>query len=125
MTLSSRAMAECGAAHSDTEDIVNEPLRIGPVLVSVLLVESGDGLIRTSFRSKPPFAPRHGGPSPPHEDEQGTAGQSHRAFGDIDVSIVAQAFGGGGHKRAAAARITGSLTDVRRAVLRHLEAELR
>jgi phosphoesterase RecJ-like protein len=125
MTLSSRTMAECGAVQSDTEDIVNEPLRIGPVVVSVLLVESGDGLIRTSFRSKPQFAPRHGGPSPPHEDEQDTAGQARPTFGDIDVSIVAQAFGGGGHKRAAAARITGKLPDVRRAVLRHLEARLR
>jgi nanoRNase/pAp phosphatase (c-di-AMP/oligoRNAs hydrolase) len=53
MTLPSRAFVDCGATTADTEDIVNEPLRIGSVVVSVLLVDDGSGIVRVSFRSKP------------------------------------------------------------------------
>ncbi len=55
MSLSMKAIADCGATRTDTEDIVNEPLRIGSVVVSILLVEQADGLVRASFRSKEPF----------------------------------------------------------------------
>lgn len=98
MTLPQEVFPQTGAAAADTEDIVSEPLRIESVVVSVLLVERGDGVVRTSFRSKAPIAPD----AP-----------------DVDVAAVAQAFGGGGHRRAAGARITGSLNDVRRKVVDH------
>ncbi len=96
MTLTGEAFVSVGATRPDTEDIVNEPLRIGSVTVSVLLVEHGDGLIRASFRSKPPTA---------------------ATDPDVDVAALAKTFGGGGHHRAAGAKIPGSLSDVRHAVV--------
>ena len=105
MTLSGESFTRAGAAHEDTEDIVNEPLRIGSVVVSVLLVERGDGVVRSSFRSKPPV----------DESSPGI---------DVDVATVAQTFGGGGHRRAAGARITGTLPDVRKAVVDRLREAL-
>ncbi len=101
MVLSLDAITQAGATPADTEDIVNEPLRIGSVVASVLLVESERGLIRASFRSKPP-----------------TTGDGDGA--DLDVAEVARAFGGGGHKRAAGARIAGTLDEVRASVVETL-----
>ncbi|MFH0983507.1 MAG: bifunctional oligoribonuclease/PAP phosphatase NrnA [Planctomycetota bacterium] len=89
MHLTHTAFARCGAQSADTEGIINEPLRIASVDVSVLFTESGDGLIRTSFRSK-----RH-----------------------VDVAALAAAFGGGGHVNAAGARIPGTLAEVKERVL--------
>jgi len=103
LSLSKEAMEKVGATQADTEDIVNEPLRIGTVVTSVLLVESDNNLIRASFRSKPPLG-----------DAEGAT--------DIDVAGIASEFGGGGHKRAAGARIEGSLADVRRLVMTRLES---
>jgi len=91
MTLSQESFERAGAAYDDTEDIVNEPLRIETILVSVLLVDRGDGMVRASFRSKEPF-------------ETGAP--------DIDVAVMAAEMGGGGHRRAAGARIEGRLSDV-------------
>lgn len=110
MSLSMEAIAKCGATRTDTEDIVNEPLRIGSVAVSVLLVEQADGLVRVSFRSKEPFEMDTDAGAPP----QGTDV-------DVDVAKVAEAFGGGGHTRAAGARIKGTLSDARRMLVEHLE----
>jgi phosphoesterase RecJ-like protein len=112
MTLSSKAVTAAGAAPGDTEDIVNEPLRVDPVLVSVLLVEEGEGLIRASFRSKPPVG--YGCPFPP----------SQAWAKDVDVAEVAKTFGGGGHARAAGARVGGTLAEVRRRITDHLQALL-
>ncbi len=92
MSLSQAAFARSSAVMSDTEDIVNEPMRIASVVVSMLLVEQGDGLIRANLRSKPP-CPRSNRP-------------------DVDVAAIANRFGGGGHRRAAGARVDGSLADV-------------
>lgn len=95
MTLTQEDFRACGAAPGDTENIVNEPLRIASVAVSVLLVEQEEGPVRVSFRSKPP---------------------SQESKLDVDVSKVAQSFGGGGHVRAAAARISGDTAQVHKAV---------
>lgn len=100
MTLPSGVFKDIGATLDDTEDVINEPLRITSVVVSVLLVEQADGIIRASFRSKPPLAP-------------GDA--------DIDMSVLAQSFGGGGHSRAAGARVKSSLADARRGIIQALE----
>lgn len=103
MTLTRRAIVDAGATAADTEDIVNEPLRIASVVASVLLVEHDDGLVRASFRSKPPL------------ETPSAATPALRS--DIDVAALAQTFGGGGHKRASGARVTGSLGDVRRKIV--------
>ena len=100
MVLEAEMFPRVGATYVDTEDIVYEPLRINNVVVSVLLVDRGDGLIRVSFRSKPPL--NHGVP-------------------DVDVAAVAQQFGGGGHRNAAGARVTGKLAEVRTAIATRLE----
>jgi len=102
MQLPLSVYAKTGAVHADTEDIVNEPLRIESALVSVLLVEQSDGQIRINLRSK---APPAGGP-------------------DVDVAAIAQLFGGGGHKRAAGARLRGGVDEVARKLIDKLTALL-
>lgn len=96
MTLTPADYEACGADSGDTENIVNEPLKIGTVCASVILVDRAEGIIRCSFRSKPP-------------EKDGER--------DLDVSSVAFALGGGGHRRAAAARIQGDLQEVKPKVL--------
>ena len=89
MTLSTEALAAAGATQSDTEDLVNLPMSAAAVEVAVLLTELGQGIIKTSFRSK----------------------------GAVDVAKLAQGLGGGGHSRAAGARIAGSLAEVKSTIL--------
>ena len=99
MSLKSDMLADLKARMSDTEEMINEPMRIASVLVSVLLIEQGDGIVRVSFRSKV---------------------ASGCGEVDVDVSNVAQSFGGGGHKRAAGARVAGTLEDVKGKVVAHI-----
>lgn len=97
LTLTRDDMARCQADPADTEDIVNEPLRIGTVELTALLTEQPDGQIRVSLRSR----------------------------NAIDVTHVARAWGGGGHAQAAGARLPGPLSHacelVRQALSRALE----
>ncbi len=80
----------CGATHDMTEDLINEPQRVGTVLACVLFIEPPtDGPIRVSFRSKR----------------------------DLDVAALAARFGGGGHERAAGARVQGTMDSVTRTVI--------
>lgn len=101
MTIEPSTFAACGATPADTEDLVNEPLRIGSVLVSILFVDHGDGTIRVNFRSK--------------------AGEQP----DVDVSALAGGFGGGGHRRAAGAKVNGVLSTVRADVVAAAENTLK
>lgn len=73
--------ARSGAQYWETEDLINEPMRIGPVRVTVLLIEEPDGKVRMSLRSKDA----------------------------VNVAGIAQQFGGGGHQRAAGARTEGPI----------------
>lgn len=93
--------AQTGATVADTEDLVNEALRIARVLVSIMMVEQEDGVVRVGLRSKAPA-------------DVGSP--------DIDVAAFARARGGGGHRRAAGVRMTGSLADVRSALVKDLAA---
>lgn len=84
MRLNRQDFSLAKAAIPDTENLVNDPLVIGSVQVSVLLVESPDnGEIRVSLRSK----------------------------GTVDVARFAESFGGGGHARAAGLRINAPLDE--------------
>jgi len=103
MTIPASLFAECGAALADTEDLVNEPLRIGSVAVSVMLIEQSGGIIRAGFRSRAPV-------------DTGTP--------DIDVAAIASTFGGGGHRRAAGARLSGDLDSARTAIVEQLTRTL-
>jgi phosphoesterase RecJ-like protein len=89
MSLSKADFQATGADSTDTENLVNIPLQVGEVQVSILFVEQPEGgPIRANLRSK----------------------------GQIDVAHFAQKFKGGGHARAAGLKMDGHLAAVRRAV---------
>jgi phosphoesterase RecJ-like protein len=76
--------AEARAHVNDTENLINAPLQIRTVEVSVLLSEPPEGgPIRVSMRSK----------------------------GQVDVAKFAEQFGGGGHARAAGLKLATSLDE--------------
>jgi phosphoesterase RecJ-like protein len=82
MRIEKKDFAETRAGVPDTENVINGPLQIRSVAMSILLVEPPEGgPIRVSFRSK----------------------------GQIDVAAFAQQFGGGGHARASGAKLEGPL----------------
>ena len=88
---------ETNAGVTDTEHVVNLPLQIATVEVSAVFTEPSEGsTIRASFRSK----------------------------GTLDVAKFAETFGGGGHARAAGAKIAGSLDEVRDRVTAALTAAI-
>jgi phosphoesterase RecJ-like protein len=79
-----------------TDGFVNYPRSIHGVEVAVFFRQIEAELIKVGFRSK----------------------------GTIDVSSIAVAFGGGGHRNAAGCSIAGPLEEVKRKVLAHLEQVL-
>ena len=82
---------ESGAKREDTEGLIDYARAIEGVVVAVLFEETREpGKIRISLRSK---------------------------HSKIDVNSVARRFGGGGHREAAGARITGEPHDIERRVL--------
>ncbi|MDY7109697.1 MAG: bifunctional oligoribonuclease/PAP phosphatase NrnA [Planctomycetota bacterium] len=90
---------QTGCAVEDLTNLVNRPMVVGKVRVSILLSESKAGVTKLSFRSKP------------------TADGSDWT----DVNRLARQFGGGGHVFAAGARMSLSLAEARRAVLAAVE----
>jgi len=89
MQLDQACFRDCHAERSDSEDLINEPMRIGSVLVSVFLVEQPDGRVRVSLRSK----------------------------GQVDVAGLAARWGGGGHARAAGYRADGPMAAANAAIV--------
>jgi phosphoesterase RecJ-like protein len=74
----------------DTENLINVPLQIRTVQVSLLFVEPPEGgPVRVSLRSK----------------------------GQVDVARFAEAFGGGGHARASGLKVDGPFEQVHDAVV--------
>ncbi len=88
--------AATGAERSMTEDLINEAGRLAGVEATVLFTEEPDGSVRANFRSKE----------------------------YLDVAVLASGLGGGGHARAAGARLTGSWEAVVERVVGALEAAL-
>ena len=85
MRVARQDFAASNANVGDTENLINIPLQIRTVQVSLLFVEAPEpGLIRVSLRSK----------------------------GEVDVARFAEQFGGGGHARAAGLKGDGSLAEV-------------
>lgn len=94
MTVTRDDFAATGAGVPATENLVNVPLQIGSVEVSLLFVEPPEGgPIRVSLRSK----------------------------GGLDCAKFAQQFGGGGHARAAGMKVEGEADNVRATVVKSLE----
>jgi phosphoesterase RecJ-like protein len=80
MRVRKRDFEQTHAGVLDTENLINIPLQIRTVEVSLLFVEPTDGgPVRVSLRSK----------------------------GHVDVARFAETFGGGGHARAAGLKLTG------------------
>jgi phosphoesterase RecJ-like protein len=80
--------AQTGARADETENLVNDAMRIASVEVSIMLVKQEDR-IRVNLRSR----------------------------GHVDVSQIARDFGGGGHARAAGLRSELSLEDLRKRLI--------
>ena len=76
-------MKEYGLTYDDVDELPNIPLNLEGVLVSVLVKDRDENSKRVSFRTKDV----------------------------IDVSEIAQSFGGGGHKSAAACVISGNIDE--------------
>jgi phosphoesterase RecJ-like protein len=90
MNLGKSDFEQTGAKVPDTENVINIPLQIASVEVSLLLVEPVDfGPIRVSLRSK----------------------------GSVDVARFAERFGGGGHARAAGLKLAGDMVGVRQTIV--------
>lgn len=84
MTLRPEDLAATGADASMLEDLVNEAGRLAGCEATILVSQDTEGPIRVNFRSKR----------------------------TLDVAALAQQFGGGGHARAAGARVRGDFDDV-------------
>lgn len=96
MTVRQADFRKTGARPDETENLVNQGLRVESVEVAAMLTENSDGLIRVSLRSK----------------------------GRVDVSKVAGQFGGGGHARSAGLRYEGSIADLSAKLVTVVEAAL-
>lgn len=92
-------MQQTGASVEELTGLVNNPLTVGSVRVSILLAETKPGQTKISFRSKPPL-----------DDGQW-----------IDVNELAQQFHGGGHVHAAGARLNCGIDEAAQTVRRVLE----
>lgn len=83
--LNQAMMREAGGTFDDTDGLVNLPLTVKEIEAVVFFKETEPGFYRVSLRSK----------------------------GDVDVSVVAKQFGGGGHKNAAGCTLQGRYDEVR------------
>ena len=83
MTLRKADFQATGARSDETENLVNEALRLSSVETAMLLVENSD-CIRVSLRSRD----------------------------KVDVAAVAREIGGGGHRRAAGARVQTDIDEL-------------
>ena len=89
-------LAACGCTNNDTEGVINLPLTAREIQ-AVVFFKAFAGGIRVSMRSKY----------------------------DVDVRLVANQFGGGGHKNAAGFTVSGALEDVRPVILERLTGAIR
>ncbi|HUX15380.1 MAG TPA: bifunctional oligoribonuclease/PAP phosphatase NrnA [Phycisphaerae bacterium] len=89
MRLTKAMFRQTGTDADDTENLINECMKIRGVQVGILLTDGGTGDVRVSLRSRP-----------------GT-----------DILRVAERFGGGGHRYAAGARVQGTLDTVETQIL--------
>lgn len=103
MMLGPEDFSETGADLEELTGMVNMPMVVADVQVSVLLSQREPGLTKVSFRSKPAT----GQPNEPDP---------------VDVNEIARQFGGGGHIRAAGARLKMDINDAKRRVVEAIES---
>lgn len=92
MTLSQEAIQSAGADNLHPEGIINYTMMVNGVEVGLLFREIKPGEIKVGFRSKSQF----------------------------DVAEFAAGFGGGGHRQAAGASMTGTIEEVQERILTRL-----
>ena len=90
-------LSACGCTHNDTEGLINLPLTAREIQAVVFFKASPDGSVRVSMRSKY----------------------------DVDVRMVANGFGGGGHKNAAGFTVEGPLERVRPEIIARITRAIR
>jgi phosphoesterase RecJ-like protein len=90
--LDDKMLDACGCTHNDTEGVINLPLTAREIQAVVFFKVSAAGAVRVSMRSKY----------------------------DVDVRLVANSFGGGGHKNAAGFTVEGPLAKVKPAIIERL-----
>ncbi|NBS33395.1 MAG: hypothetical protein EBS83_11500 [Planctomycetia bacterium] len=83
-----------GALPADTEDLINLTLAVKGTQLAAILIEQPDGRVKLSFRSR----------------------------GAADCSALAGQFGGGGHKAAAGAIVSGDFDAVEQQVTEAVDA---
>ncbi|MBT4887511.1 MAG: bifunctional oligoribonuclease/PAP phosphatase NrnA, partial [Planctomycetaceae bacterium] len=88
---------EVSASPADTEDLINLTLAVKGTQVAAIMIEQPDKRVKLSFRSR----------------------------GAADCSALAGHFGGGGHKAAAGAIVTGLFDDVEKQVTEAVDAAWR
>jgi len=98
MSLGREDFQATGGDVEDIPELVNTPMSVKAVRVSVLLVETERHQTKMSFRSKPQVM-----------------GADHDV--DVDMNVLAQRFGGGGHSHAAGARVTMGIDEALAAVV--------
>ncbi len=89
-------LTSCGCTHNDTEGVINLPLTAREIQAVVFFKVDPAGDVRVSMRSKY----------------------------DVDVRMVANAYGGGGHKNAAGFTVQGPLDAVRPEIINRLVAAI-
>lgn len=97
-------LEDLGLENSDSGAINDRILSIASVRATAIITETDANSSKASLRSKPPLT----------DTER-----------DVDVNVVAQNFGGGGHKRAAGARLTLPVDQARDAIVSAIAAQLR
>ncbi|MBE6813125.1 MAG: bifunctional oligoribonuclease/PAP phosphatase NrnA [Ruminococcaceae bacterium] len=97
MALTKEMFLKTGLDESETHMIAGLPRQVEGVLVGATIKEKDNGLCRVSLRSNEP----------------------------VDVSAIARAFGGGGHKLAAGCDLYGTLGKATADLLKEIEAALR
>lgn len=95
MSISHKDLQECGATIDEVGGLTDMPQTVGSVKAVAMLYEIEPGLTKVSLRSK--------------------AGE-----GSIDVSKVAQRFGGGGHVHAAGVKLDKPIDEARRLIAQAL-----
>lgn len=96
VTVTQQDFAETGAVPADTEDLVNECLKIAGTKAAFIAIEQPTKSVKVSFRSRV----------------------------GLNVAEVAERFGGGGHKQAAGAILPGPVTSAIAQVLTAMKAAI-
>lgn len=95
-SLTADDFAQTGASYKDTENLIDQCRRIKTVEAAALFVESKDGRIRCSLRSS----------------------------GKVDVRLVAQKYGGGGHIMAAGVYLDKPMEDAKKKIYDAIKEQL-